>query len=265
MRYLPSRSVGLLQLAGLSRLLLLLSFSFFLTACPDKKPKFPNCGSDKDCKEGQHCFNKHCSQCSEDEHCEDFETCSGGSCILKEGMCRTSDDCTAGQICKNNTCTACESDAQCGSGSRCSNGACLERGSCQVDADCEDDEDCTDGRCEREGREAPPELSCQLDPVLFGFDEFSISEEAKVNLQETSECIQQGGDRTVLVTGHTDDTGTAEYNIALSEKRARSVADFLARLGIDPASLRVVPRGEEEATATDEASRAEERRVDFQW
>ena len=88
---------------------------------------------------------------------------------------------------------------------------------------------------------------------------------AKESMQQTSECIQQGGDRKIFVTGHTDDLGTVEYNIALSEKRGRSVADFLARLGIDPVRLRVVPRGEEEATATDDESRAEERRVDFEW
>ncbi len=60
-------------------------------------------------------------------------------------------------------------------------------------------------------------------------------------------------------------SGTDEYNIALSEKRGRSVADFLARLGIDPAKLRVIPKGETEATGTDEDSRSEERRVDFEW
>ncbi len=265
MRYQSSRPAGLLQRLGFFRLLLILSFGALLTACPDKKPKFPNCGSDKDCKEGQHCFQKHCSECSEDSHCESFQTCSGGSCILKDGMCESSDDCTAGKICKKNECTACEKDAQCGTGSRCSDGSCLERGSCSVDEDCEDDEDCIDGQCKREGREPAPELSCQLHRVLFGFNEYSISDDAKTSLQLTSECIQQGGDRKIFVTGHTDDIGTVEYNIALSEKRGRSVADFLARLGIDPVRLRVVPRGEEEATASDDGSRAEERRVDFEW
>ncbi len=141
----------------------------------------------------------------------------------------------------------------------------MERGSCNEDEDCADDEDCIDGQCKREGRDSAPELSCQLHRVLFGFNEFSISEDAKETLQKTSECIEQGEDRKIFITGHTDDLGTVEYNIALSEKRGRSVADFLARLGIDPVRMRVVPRGEEDATATDEASRAEERRVDFEW
>lgn len=261
MRYSASQ----LHSRRLFALLSLVCLSLALTGCPDKKPKFPNCKTDKDCKDGQHCFNKHCSECSEDAHCEDFETCNGGSCILKDGMCRTNDDCTAGQICENNECTACESDAQCGPDSRCSNGACLERGSCNQDEDCADDEDCIDGTCQRPGRSSPPELTCNLESVFFGFDEFSIPEEAKEGLQKTSICIQQGDQRNVFVEGHTDDIGTDEYNIALSEKRGRSVADFLARLGIDPARLRVIPKGETEATGTDEDSRSEERRVDFEW
>jgi len=101
--------------------------------------------------------------------------------------------------------------------------------------------------------------------VYFAFDEYSIPDNAKENLQETSNCIQQATDKNVIVEGHTDDRGTPEYNIALSEKRARSVADFLARLGIDPARLRIVPKGETEASGSDEASRAEERRVNFEW
>jgi len=261
MRYLASQ----LPFGRLGAMLSLMILSVLLTGCPDKKPKFPNCHGDKDCKDGQHCFQQTCSQCSEDSHCKDFETCNGGSCILRDGMCNTTDDCTAGQICEDNKCTACESDAQCGSDSRCSNGACLERGSCQSDEDCADDEDCLDGTCQRPGRSEPPKLSCNLDSIYFGLDEFSIPENSRESLQQTSICIQQGDKQEVLLEGHTDDLGTDEYNIALSEKRGRSVADFLARLGIDPARLHVVPKGESEATATDEDSRSEERRVDFEW
>ena len=261
MRYQPST----VRAGRLAALFSFLCLSLVLTGCPDKKPKFPNCSKDKDCKDGLHCFQKSCSECSEDSHCESFETCDGGACILKDGMCNTKDDCTAGQICENNKCTACESDAACGPDARCSNGACLDRGSCNEDEDCADDEDCIDGTCQRAGRLAPPELTCSLDSVYFGTDEYSIPEDSKEALQKTSICIQQGDERNVFVEGHTDETGTDEYNIALSEKRGRSVADFLARLGIDPARLRVIPKGETEATGTDEDSRSEERRVDFEW
>jgi outer membrane protein OmpA-like peptidoglycan-associated protein len=62
--------------------------------------------------------------------------------------------------------------------------------------------------------------------------------------------------------GHTDASGTDEYNIALSERRAQTVADYLARLGVDPAKLQVVPKGE-----TDPSGQGDDkdRRVEFQW
>ncbi len=246
-------------------LMLLLSAPLLFTGCPDKKPKFPNCETDKDCKDDLHCFKKQCSQCSEDSHCESFESCDEGSCVLRDNMCRTKDDCVKGQICVDNKCSACDSDAQCGSDSRCSEGVCLERGACNVDEDCADDEDCIAGTCQRPGREAPPDLSCTLSSVYFGLNEYSVPDNAKEALQTNSECIQESDGRSVMIEGYTDDSGTDEYNIALSEKRGRSVADFLARLGIDPARLRVVPRGESEATAVTEDERSEERRVDFEW
>ena len=62
--------------------------------------------------------------------------------------------------------------------------------------------------------------------------------------------------------GHTDPSGTDEYNIALSERRAQTVADYLARLGIDPARLQVVPKGETEPTWLGDDK---DRRVEFQW
>ncbi len=249
--------------APLLFLLLLFASGFALTGCPDKKPKFPNCGSDKDCKDGQHCFNKHCSQCSEDSHCKSFETCNGGTCTVRPGMCNDKSDCTAGQICVNNTCTACSDDSQCGADSRCSNGACLARGACKVDEDCQDDEDCVNGTCKGADGGDVGDASCQLESVYFGFDEFSIPESAQESMQSNTQCLQESPERKVMLEGHTDDVGTDEYNIALSEKRGRSVADFLARLGIDPARLRVVPKGETEASATDESGRSQERRVDF--
>jgi len=99
-----------------------------------------------------------------------------------------------------------------------------------------------------------------MESVFFRFDEYSISETSKPSLQNTSECIKQGKTRTVLLNGYTDEQGTDEYNIALSEKRGRSAADYLARLGIDPMLLQVVPKGESQTQGGDQ-----DRRVDFEW
>ncbi|KAB2895986.1 MAG: OmpA family protein, partial [Kofleriaceae bacterium] len=74
--------------------------------------------------------------------------------------------------------------------------------------------------------------------------------------------IEKTAAKTVMLIGHTDQTGTDEYNIALSERRAQTVADYLARLGTDPARLHVVPKGESELTGNGDDK---DRRVEFQW
>ena len=74
--------------------------------------------------------------------------------------------------------------------------------------------------------------------------------------------IEKTPGKNVYVMGHTDPSGTDEYNIALSERRAQTVADYLARLGIDPARLQVVPKGETEPTGLGDDK---DRRVEFQW
>ena len=75
-------------------------------------------------------------------------------------------------------------------------------------------------------------------------------------------CIDKNKAKNVFVIGHTDTSGTEEYNIALSERRAQTVADYLARLGTDPARMQVVPKGETEPTGLGDDK---DRRVEFQW
>jgi peptidoglycan-associated lipoprotein len=205
-------------------------------------------------------------QCAEDADCDEGETCQEGACVTRQGWCETDDDCPGGQICRGNECVACESDRECGPASKCSEGACVSRGTCDTDADCADDEDCVDGLCQRLGRSRPPDLACEMETVYFGFDEHTVPEDSRASLDQTAECIQQADDdRAVLIEGHTDPRGTPEYNIALSEKRARAVADYLARLGIDPARFQVVPKGEAEATGTSEQDWQQDRKVEFEW
>ena len=84
-------------------------------------------------------------------------------------------------------------------------------------------------------------------------------------LNRNAECIQKAAGRNVFIAGHTDPRGTEEYNIALSERRAQVVADYLARLGIDPARFRVIPKGETESTGVDDESSNKDRKVVFEW
>lgn len=238
-------------------------FAFAMAGCPDKKTKYPNCSKDKDCKKGEFCVNKQCRQCKTDENCPSHKLCRNGACVLKGGACDTNADCKDGQACKNKKCGPCEEDRECGPTARCSDGRCLARGACTKDDDCQDDEDCIDGQCQRPGGTGTG--ACELKPVYFGFDRAAIAEESKADLNAAAECLQQATGQNIALEGHTDPRGTDEYNVALSESRAQAVADYLARLGIDPARMHVIPKGEAEATGTDEDTWARDRRVDLKW
>jgi peptidoglycan-associated lipoprotein len=214
--------------------LALLGLGLLVLAGCGSKPKYPSCGGDKDCHEGEHCINKQCLQCGDDSHCKEGEKCVEGACVAQEKPAEAEDP--------------------------------DKRKKCKVDEDCADDEDCIDGRCSQPWKaEKPAALTCELKSVYFGFDQSTIPDEAREGLGKDADCIKEAGDKGLYLIGHTDPRGTEEYNIALSERRAQNVADYLAALGIDPARFRVVPKGETEATGTDESTYQQDRRVDLEW
>jgi len=234
-------------------------------SCGDKGPKYPSCGSDKDCRKGEHCVNRQCRGCASDSHCREGETCIDGGCVAPPGSCRVDADCPGGQACLQGLCQACTEDKQCGANRKCRNGRCLARGKCTSGTDCADEEDCVAGRCTGPGRGKPPNVTCQLRPIYFGFDQAGLGQDARTLLNSVAECVQSAPGRGVFLNGHTDPRGTEEYNIGLSERRAQTVADYLARLGIDPARVRVVPRGETQASGTSESGWSRDRRVEIEW
>jgi peptidoglycan-associated lipoprotein len=253
---------------ALTHLALLVAGAVVAAGCGDKNPKYPGCDSDKDCQtraRGEHCVNKRCRQCASDGHCKKGETCIDGSCVLAPGACNADPDCTNGEVCRQNRCVACQGDSQCGADRRCRDGRCLSRGKCARDDDCADDEDCVKGACRRPGRSVPPDVNCQLAPVYFGFDQAGLADPSRGVLDQVAQCVQSAPGRGLLLSGYTDPRGTEEYNIALSERRAHTVANYLARLGIDPARFRVVPRGETLASGSDESGWSRDRRVEIEW
>ena len=98
--------------------------------------------------------------------------------------------------------------------------------------------------------------------IFFAFDDSSVQPNERDHLDSNSQCIAKNKTQTVLLIGHTDTSGTEEYNIALSERRAQSVADYLSRLGGDPAKMQVVPKGETEPTGNGDDK---DRRVEMKW
>lgn len=226
-----------------------------------KKPKTPACDGNDDCKDGLVCVNKQCVECSGDADCGDGKTCKEGACVAK-AECTKDLDCPDGKVCQAGTCQACTRDSECGPGGQCLVGACKRATACKTDDDCADDEDCIDGFCQKPWAGAGDGGGCQLSTVYFGYDEASIATSERDRLDGNAACIEKSAGKDVFVIGHTDASGTEEYNIALSERRAQTVADYLARLGTDPARLQVVPKGETEITGSGDEK---DRRVEFQW
>ena len=83
------------------------------------------------------------------------------------------------------------------------------------------------------------------DRVFFGFDRFDLSPEARDVLERQSEWLKRFPIITITVAGHSDERGTREYNLALGERRANSVKNYLVALGIDSNRIRTVSYGKE--------------------
>ncbi|MCB1210779.1 MAG: OmpA family protein [Verrucomicrobiales bacterium] len=104
----------------------------------------------------------------------------------------------------------------------------------------------------------------RFENILFALDSDRLEGDVtKAQLQEIAKAMQAAGDETFLIEGHTCDLGSAEHNKELSQRRAEAVAMALETLGINRKRLDAVGFGEEKrlTTATDEAARAQNRRV----
>ncbi len=67
--------------------------------------------------------------------------------------------------------------------------------------------------------------------VYFAFDQYDLDNEAMGTLSRNAKILNEAG-VTVLISGHCDERGTVEYNLALGEKRANAVRDYLVSLGV---------------------------------
>jgi peptidoglycan-associated lipoprotein len=81
--------------------------------------------------------------------------------------------------------------------------------------------------------------------VHFDFDRYSLRPEALRTLDEAVRVLQQNPTVRVQIEGHTCNIGTAEYNLALGERRATSVRDYLVSRGISADRLQTISYGEE--------------------
>jgi peptidoglycan-associated lipoprotein len=101
------------------------------------------------------------------------------------------------------------------------------------------------------------------DRVFFDFDSVVLSPEATGVLDQQAAWLQQYAGVIVTVEGHADERGTREYNLALGDRRANAVKNYLLALGISPARLLTISYGEErpEDPGHDEAAWSQNRRA----
>jgi peptidoglycan-associated lipoprotein len=85
----------------------------------------------------------------------------------------------------------------------------------------------------------PGLAACQA-TVHFAFDSASVAREGLPLLERVARCAVRGAPSRVLVEGNADERGTAEYNVALGDRRAAAVASYLERLGVPSAKLQAV-------------------------
>ena len=83
------------------------------------------------------------------------------------------------------------------------------------------------------------------DRVLFDYDSAKLDSSAKILLDSQSRFLRANTDLNFVVEGHCDERGTREYNLALGEKRATAVRDYLVINGIDPDRIKVISYGKE--------------------
>ena len=83
------------------------------------------------------------------------------------------------------------------------------------------------------------------DRIFFGYDSSVVDDAGRETLQRQATWLQQFPDVPVYIEGHTDSTGTREYNLALGERRANAAKNYLEALGVPGSRLTAVSYGEE--------------------
>ena len=190
-------------------------------------PEYPNCDDNEDCHEGEFCVNGQCQLCRDNNDCPAGQQCRGGRCDPIEGYCSGAGDCPDGQDCQD--------------------------GRCVVSQSVPTDEPTTAG-------DAGP---CTIDTVFFDFDSEALSGSTRDQIQRNVECMRTRNVTSVHLTGFTDPQGTEEYNLALGDRRARSVKQFMTSLGLSDANVSASSVGEEMAQGEDESSWSRDRKVTF--
>ncbi len=102
---------------------------------------------------------------------------------------------------------------------------------------------------------------------LFSYDDSTLASKYLASVNAQADYLKSHPGARVLLAGHTDERGSREYNVALGERRANTVADILYMAGVSRQQVRVVSYGKERPAnyGHDESSHAQNRRVEFTY
>ena len=102
---------------------------------------------------------------------------------------------------------------------------------------------------------------------LFSYDDSALASKYLPSVNAQADYLKNHPGARVLVAGHTDERGSREYNVALGERRAYTVADILRMAGVNSNQVRVVSYGKERPInlGHDDASHAQNRRVELTY
>lgn len=226
--------------------------NFFVGACGG--PRYPSCDNDEQCNADTHrgvCVRHLCTQCRDDTQCAKGQSCQSGACAAITDYCEDDKGCASGSQCgKDHRCKKSEQPApivECDDGHACAGRARCENGHCI----------------------APPQggPGCTDFPAPhFEYESPDLLPDGRQVLERLVKCIETGslkGGR-VLLTGHCDERGEYEYNMALGAQRAEGVKIFLVGLGLPGDKITTSSRGKLDATGTSESGWANDRRVDIE-
>ena len=102
---------------------------------------------------------------------------------------------------------------------------------------------------------------------LFHYDDATLAAKYLDSVNAQANYLREHPSARILLAGHTDESGSREYNIALGERRANTVAEVIRMAGVNQEQLRVVSYGKERPAnlGHDEQSRAQNRRVELTY
>lgn len=219
-----------------------------------KTGSFPTCKKDADCRvdaTGKEingvCYMGKCEECVADADCSDLKQCVNNRCE-----------------------SACHADADCGLNKHCEKSYCVA--DCVTDETCPGNHTCAQGRCVAQAGGEPAGNAwasgecAGIDPIYFDFDRYDVKAQYRDQISRLGQCLETNPELTAVIEGHTDDRGTPSYNMALGQKRADAVKNFLkTSKGIASNRIHTVSHGEQKPAVNESTEYAwqQNRRAEF--